>query len=102
MRYWGKEESAQSVNAFSGRDDSNEFLLVAREKGVVLTIMAYTGRLRPKGVPYLGFKYLMKGHRGSASCLDIISSPPPPLPLGVSFLAIFYNSSGISSRFLIV
>ena len=52
MRYWGKEESAQSVNAFSGRDDSNEFLLVAREKGVVLTIMAYTGRLRPKGVPY--------------------------------------------------
>ena len=101
MRYWGKEESAQSVNAFSGRDDSNEFLLVAREKGVVLTIMAYTGRLRPKGVPYLGFKYLMKGHRGSGSCLDIISSPPP-LPLGVSFLAIFYNSSGISSRFLIV
>ena len=52
MRYWGKEVSAQSVNAFSGRDDSNEFLLVAREKGVVLTIMAYTGRLRPKGVPY--------------------------------------------------
>ena len=76
----------------AGRDDSNEFLLVAREKGVVLTIMAYTGRLRPKGVPYLGFKYLMKGHRGSGSCLV----------LGVSFLAMFYNSSGIPSRFLIV
>ena len=28
--------------------------------GGVLTMMAYTGRLRPKGVPYLGFRY-MKG-----------------------------------------
>ena len=26
--------------------------------GVVLPIMAYTGRLRPKGVPFLGFRYL--------------------------------------------
>ena len=26
----------------------------------VLTMMAYTGRLRPKGVPFLGFRY-MKG-----------------------------------------
>ena len=28
--------------------------------GGVLTMMAYTGRLRPKGVPFLGFRY-MKG-----------------------------------------
>ena len=28
--------------------------------GGVLPIMAYTGRLRPKGVPFSGFKY-MKG-----------------------------------------
>ena len=26
--------------------------------GVVLPIMAYTGRLRPKGVPFLGFRYI--------------------------------------------
>ena len=26
--------------------------------GGLLTIMAYTGRLRPKGVPFLGFRYI--------------------------------------------
>jgi len=26
--------------------------------GVVLPIMAYTGRLRPKGVPFSGFRYI--------------------------------------------
>ena len=31
-----------------------------RGGGGVLTMMAYTGRLRPKGVPFLGFRY-MKG-----------------------------------------
>ena len=26
--------------------------------GVVLPIMAYTGRLRPKGLPFSGFRYI--------------------------------------------
>ena len=42
----------------------NEFTLKrslnARGGGGVLPIMAYTGKIRPKGVPFSGFRY-MKG-----------------------------------------
>ena len=42
----------------------NEFTLKrslnAPGEGGVLPIMAYTGRIRPKGVPFSGFRY-MKG-----------------------------------------
>ena len=31
---------------------------VAARGGGVLPIMAYTGRLRPKGVPFSGFRYI--------------------------------------------
>ena len=37
-------------------------LVLWRPRGVVLPIMAYTGRLHPKGVPFSGFRY-MKGYR---------------------------------------
>ena len=33
-------------------------VLLIRKPGVVLPIMAYIGRLRPKGVPFSGFRYL--------------------------------------------
>ena len=40
---------------------SNTFFAISRGGGGgVLPITAYTGRLRPKGVPFSGFRY-MKG-----------------------------------------
>ncbi len=48
----------------SARSTQTEFLTVFRQPGGggggggALSIMAYTGRLRPKGVPFLGFRYI--------------------------------------------
>jgi len=35
-------------------------LLLYSPRGRVLPIMAYTGRLHPKGVPFSGFRYINK------------------------------------------
>ena len=37
-------------------------LVLWRPRGVVLPIMAYTGRLHPKGVPFSGFRFFERVH----------------------------------------
>ena len=46
-------------SSFDPRGGDASFIVLWGPQGV-LPIMAYTGRLRPKGVPFSGFRY-MKG-----------------------------------------
>ena len=59
FHYWTRQHmtSASLVKVTCAKpQESTGFLKPGRGGGGVLPIMAYTGRLRPKGVPFSGFR----------------------------------------------
>ena len=50
------------ILVFAIRRLFTEVRLVYMPGGGLLAIMAYTGRLRPKGVPFSGFRYIKEYH----------------------------------------